>query len=45
MCSETCSEGDTHRQECQILSGVNFEADIEDLTVCDDHYAAILPLR
>ena len=45
MCSQECSEGATHLQECQALHRVHFEADIEEVTVCDDHYAAILPLR
>ena len=28
-----------------MFEDANFEAEIEDLNVADDHYAAILPLR
>ena len=45
MCGPVCCDGDTHLQECRALHRVNFEADIEEMTVSDDHYAAILPLR
>ena len=33
------------RIECEVFEKANFEAEIEDLKVADDHYAAILPLR
>lgn len=45
MCGERCAGGDLHRVECAVFERVDFEADIEDLKVVDDHYAAILPLR
>ena len=45
MCDEVCAEGDIHMMECRILTKVDFEADVEDVNVVDDHYAAILPLR
>ena len=34
-----------HRIECEVFEKANFEAEIEDVKVADDHYAAILPLR
>ena len=43
--SLACQQGPLHQQECQVLSGADFEADIEDCDAPDDHYAAILPLR
>ena len=33
------------RIECEVFEKANFEAEIEDVKVADDHYAAILPLR
>ena len=33
------------RIECEVFEKANFEAEIEDLKIADDHYAAILPLR
>ena len=45
MCSIQCSQGPLHHQECHLLATADFEAEVEDLTVEDDHYAAILPLR
>merc|ERR1719153_233595 len=45
MCNIQCEEGPQHKGECDLFSKVNFEADIEDVTVRDDHYAAILPIR
>ena len=37
--------GYVHRIECEVFEKANFEAEIEDVKVADDHYAAILPLR
>ena len=34
-----------HRIECEVFAKANIEAEIEDVKVADDHYAAILPLR
>ena len=45
MCNITCAEGDVHAMECKILTEADFEADVDDAGVVDDHYAAILPLR
>ena len=45
MCDELCADGDIHAMECKIFTQVDFEAEIEDFNVVDDHYAAILPLR
>ena len=45
MCDETCASGDVHQLECEVFARVDFEADVEDPKVPDDHYAAILPLR
>ena len=45
MCDDRCAEGELHGMECEILTGVDFEAEVEDFNVVDDHYAAILPLR
>ena len=33
------------RIECEVFERADFEAEIENLDVADDHYAAILPLR
>ena len=33
------------RIECEVFERADFEAEIDDLNVPDDHYAAILPLR
>jgi len=45
LCGPACQNGDLHRIECKVFEDANFEAEIEDLNVADDHYAAILPLR
>ena len=45
MCGDRCAAGETHNLECEVFKRVDFEADIEDLKIVDDHYAAILPLR
>lgn len=45
LCGPACQEGNLHRIECEVFEKANFEAEIEDVKVADDHYAAILPLR
>ena len=45
MCDETCANGNIHMMECKILTQVDFEAEVENFNVVNDHYAAILPLR
>lgn len=45
MCDAKCSSGDLHKTECKILEEEDFEADIEDVEIKDDHYACIMPLR
>ena len=45
MCDAKCAEGNMHAMECEILTGADFEAEVEEFNVVDDHYAAILPLR
>ena len=45
LCSARCAAGELHRVECSVLEQADFEAEIEDFEVEDDHYAAIMPIR
>jgi hypothetical protein len=45
MCNKECEAGALHAYECRVFVKADFEAEIEDPSVPDNHYAAILPLR
>merc|ERR1719483_154272 len=45
MCGVDCANGDLHKIECKVFEKADFEAEIDDLMVNDDHYASILPIR
>ena len=45
MCDKTCASGDLHNIECSVLAQADFEAEIEDFSSIDDHYACIMPIR
>jgi len=45
MCNSFCASGNLHKIECDLLAKADFEAEIEDFSINDDHYACIMPIR